>query len=248
MPTSTARTADDITESIRTLVDRLAEAKLTQELAKRGHDVADEVGSFANEAWRESKPMRRDASKQVQHAINDAAKWSDRTWRKSLRPALKDLWKRRTMAMSAAGAAVPAAGAVIDDAAIRLGVKRERRHWGAFFFGLLVGAAVGAIAAMLTTPKRGSEMRDELGSRAEELATKAKDEWVPIFERATNGAGDEIPGEPAIETSAADAVSSVQEGAADAGEAAGDAGDQAASETAEAINDAFDAADRESPA
>ena len=47
MPTSTARTADDITESIRTLVDRLADAKLTQELAKRGHDVAEEVGSFA---------------------------------------------------------------------------------------------------------------------------------------------------------------------------------------------------------
>jgi hypothetical protein len=36
MPTSTARTADDITESIRALVDRLADAKLTHELAKRG--------------------------------------------------------------------------------------------------------------------------------------------------------------------------------------------------------------------
>ena len=70
MPTGTARTADDITESIRTLVDRLADAKLTHELAKRGHDVAEEVGSFAeevgsraDEAWRESKPMRRDARK-----------------------------------------------------------------------------------------------------------------------------------------------------------------------------------------
>ena len=247
MPTSTARTADDITESIRTLVDRLADAKLTQELAKRGRDVADEVGSFADEAWRESKPMRRDASKQLQHAVADAAKWSDRTWRKSLRPALRDLWKRRTVAISAAGAAVPAAGAVIDDAAIRLGVKKERRHWSAFFLGLLVGAAAGAIVALLTAPKRGSEIRDELGSRAEELATKAKDEWVPIFERATNGAGEALD-EPAIETSAEDATAAVQEAAADAGEAAGDVGEQAASETAETINDAFDAADRETPA
>ena len=74
MPTSTARTADDITESIRTLVDRLADAKLTQELAKRGHDVAEEVGSFAEEAWRESKPMRRDARKQIEHTIADASK------------------------------------------------------------------------------------------------------------------------------------------------------------------------------
>jgi gas vesicle protein len=248
MPTGTARTADDITESIRTLVDRLADAKLTQELAKRGHDVAEEVGTLAEEAWRESKPMRRDARKQIQHAIADATKWSNRTWRKTVRPAMKDLWKRRTVVMSAAGAAVPAAEAVIDDAAVRLGVRRERRHWGAFILGLLIGAAVGAIAALLTAPKRGSEMRDELGSRAEELATKAKDEWVPIFERATNGAGDEIPGEPAIETSATDAVSSVQEAASDAGEGTGDATDQAASETAEAINDAYDAADRESPA
>jgi gas vesicle protein len=250
MPTGTARTADDITESIRTLVDRLADAKLTQELAKRGHDVAEEVGTFADEAWRESKPMRRDARKRLQRAVVDASKWSDRTWRKTVRPALKDLWKQRTVAMSAAGAAVPAAGAVIDDAAVRLGVKRERRHWGAFFLGLLVGAAVGAIAALLTAPKRGSEIRDELGSRAEELATKAKDEWVPIFERATNGAG-EILGEPAIETSAEDATATVQEAAADAGETVGDVGDvgeQAAAETAEAINDAYDAADRESPA
>ena len=102
----------------------------------------------------------------------------------------------------------------------------------------------------LTAPKRGSEIRDELGSRAEELATKAKDEWVPIFERATNGAG-EILDEPAIEASAEDATATIQEAAADAGETVGDVGDvgeQAASETAEAINDAFDAADRESPA
>ena len=247
MPTSTARTADDITESIRALVDRLADAKLTHELAKRGHDVAEEVGSFADDAWRDTKPMRRDARKRFQRAVVDASKWSDRTWRKSVRPAIKDLWKQRTVAMSAAGAAVPAAGAVIDDAAIRLGVKRERRHWTAFFLGLLVGAAAGAIAALLTAPKRGSEIRDELGTRAEELATKARDEWVPIFERATNGAGEAIA-DPSIETTAEDATAAVQEAATDAGDAAGDAGDQAASETAEAINEAFDASDRESPA
>ena len=240
MPTGTARTADDISESIRSLVDRLTEAKLTQELAKRGSDVADEVGSFANEAWRDSKPMRRDARKAVQRAIHDAEKWSDRTWKRNVRPALKDLWKQRKVAIGAAGAAIPATQAVIDDTAVRLGIKQEKRHWGAFFIGLLVGAAIGAIVALLTAPKRGSEMRDELGSRAEELATKAKDDWVPIFQRETNGAGD-APGESAIEGTA----SSVQEGAAEAGEATGDAAEQAASETAEAINEAYDTVDRE---
>jgi gas vesicle protein len=246
MPTGTARTADDITESIRTLVDRLADAKLTHELAKRGHDVADEVGTLANDAWRDSRPVRRDVRKRLQRAIKDASKWSDRTWKRSVRPALKDLWKQRTVAIGAAGAAIPATQAVIDDTAVRLGIKRERRHWGAFFLGLLVGAAAGAIVALLTAPKRGSEMRDELGSRAEELAAKAKDDWVPIFQRETNGAGDALPGEPSIDADIGEASASVQEGAAEAGEATGDAAEQAASETAEAINEAFDAVDRES--
>jgi gas vesicle protein len=248
MPSGTARTADDIAENIRTLVDRMADAKLTQELAKRGHDVADEVGSFANEAWRDSQPVRRDATKAFQRAIKDASKWSNRTWKHSVRPALKDLWKQRTVAIGAAGAAIPATQAVIDDTAVRLGIKQEKRHWGAFFLGLLVGAAAGAIVALLTAPKRGSEMRDELGTRAEELATKAKDDWVPIFQRETNGAGDALPGDSAIEVATDDAVSAVQEGAADAGAATGDAAEQAASETAEAINEAYDTVDRESNA
>jgi gas vesicle protein len=242
MPTGTARTADDITESIRTLVDRVAEAKLTQELARRGHDVAEEVGSFANETWRESRPMRRDARKQIQRAIKDASKWSDRTWKRTVRPALNDMWKQRTVAIGAAGAAIPATQAMIDDTAVRLGIKQERRHWGAFFLGVLIGAAAGAIVALLTAPKRGSEMRDELGTRAEELATKAKDEWVPMFQRETNGAGDALPGE----TTVAEATASVEEAATEAADASGDAADQAASESAEAINEAFDAVDRES--
>jgi gas vesicle protein len=246
MPTGTARTADDIAENIRTLVDRMADAKLTQELAKRGHDVADEVGSFANEAWRESRPMRRDARKAILHGIRDASRWSERTWKRNVRPALRDLWKQRKIAIGAAGAAIPATQAVIDDTAVRLGIRQEKRHWGAFFLGVLLGAAAGAIVALLTAPKRGSEMRDELGTRAEELATKAKDEWVPIFQRETNGAGDALPGESSVEAAVDDAATSVHEGAAEVGSASGDVAEEAASETAEAINDAFDTVDRES--
>ena len=240
MSTGPARTADDIADSIRTLVDRLADAKLTQELTRRGHDVADEVGSFAEETWKDSRPMRRDAIKTLRRSMNDASKWSDRTWKRSIRPAIRDIWKQRTVAISAAGAAVPAGKAAIDDAAVALGIKqREERHWGAFFLGILVGAAIGAVVALLTAPKRGSEMRDELGARAEELATKAKDEWVPLFQQATNGAGDELPGP--VE----DATASISEGTADAGATADDAADQAASETAEAINEAYDTVDKE---
>ena len=251
MPTSPARTADDITDTLRSLIDRVVEARFTQELARRGQDVAGviaergaDVGDRANEAWRDSRPVRRDAAKRISRATDDAAKWSDTTWRKSLRPMLKDLWKQRTLAVGAAGAAVPAGRELVDTAAVRLGLKqREERHWGAFFLGLLLGAAAGAVVALLTTPKRGEEMRQELTSKADELATKAKDEWVPMFQSGpTNGHADAAGS--AIEDSSA----SLQEAATEAGAASGEAADQAAADTAEAINETYDSVDRESPA
>lgn len=246
-----ASTADDIADNIRSLIDRVVDAKFTQEMAQRGQDIAaaiadrgGEVGKLADEAWRESRPARRDAAKRVSRATSDAAKWSDQTWRRSLRPTLRDLWKQRTLAVGAAGAAVPASKELVDSAAVRLGLKqREERHWGAFFLGLLLGAAAGAIVALLTTPKRGSEMRQELATRVDEVATKAKDtEWVPMFQRDANGHADQ-----AVD-SLADAGGNLQEAAAEAGSASGAAADQAADDTAEAINESYESVDRESPA
>jgi gas vesicle protein len=246
MPTSPAsRTADDIADNIRSLIDRVVEAKFTQEMAKRGQDVAETLAERGSEAWRDSRPLRRDAAKRLARASDDAAKWSDQTWRSSLRPMLKDLWKQRTIAAGAAGAAVPAGRELVDTAAARLGIRqrREERHWGAFFLGLLLGAAAGAIVALLTTPKRGDEMRHELGTKADELATKARDEWVPLFQNeTTNGhtgaAADAI----------GDASPNLEEAAAEAGAASGEAAEQAATDTAEAINESYDTIDRESPA
>ncbi len=259
MPTRPAKTADEITDNLRSLIDRLVDAQLTREIARRGQDAAgllaergSEVGSIANEAWRDSQPVRRDAAKRLSRATADASKWSERTWRKSLRPMVNDLWKRRTLALGAAGAAVPAGRELVDTAAARLGMKqREERHWGAFFLGHILGAAMGAIAAMLMTPKRGSEMRRELGAKADEIAAKAKDDWVPIFQREgqTNGHGVEVlPGERLSGDDVSGTTSAVQEGAAEAGAATGEAADQAAEETAEAINEAYDTVDRDAPA
>jgi gas vesicle protein len=246
MPTSpAARTADDIADNIRSLIDRVVDAKFTQEMAKRGQDVAETIAERGNEAWRDSRPIRRDAAKRLARATDDATKWSDRTWRTSLRPMLKDLWKQRTVAAGAAGAAVPAGREIVDTAAARLGIRRrqEERHWGAFFLGLLLGAAAGAIVAMLTTPKRGDEMRQELGTRADELATKARDEWVPLFQNeGTNGHADTVA------TAIPDASPTLEEAAAEAGAASGEAADQAATDTAEAINESYDTVDRESTA
>jgi len=238
MPTGTANTAEEITENIRALVDRLVESKVTHEMTRRGQDIAStlaergaDVGSMANEAWRDTRPMRRDVSKQLTRSSRDLAKWANRIWRKDVRPTLRDLWKRRKVAIGAAGAAVPAAGEIVDTAAVRLGLKqREERHWGAFFFGLVLGLAAGAVAALLTAPKRGDEIRRELTERADEIATRAKDEWVPMFQR------EETNGQEAIEG----ASTTLADGAADAGAPSGTDVERAADETAEAINEAFD--------
>jgi gas vesicle protein len=264
MPNRPASTADEIADSIRTLIERVADAKVTQEMAKRGQEMAGvlaergaDVGDRASVAWRDARPLRRDAAKRLARATDDAARWSDQTWRKALRPALKDLWSRRTVALGAAGAAVPAGRELVDTAAVRLGLKeREERHWGAFFLGLLLGAVGGAIAALLLAPKRGDEMRRELAvkadevrqevaTRADEIAAKAKDaEWVPIFQRDID---DPTNGQPSETVDAmADATGTVQEAAADAGTATGDVAEQAAEDTAESINESYDAVDRES--
>ena len=261
MPTSPARTADDIADTIKSLADRMVDAKITQEMTRRGQEVASllaergaDVGVIASEAWNDTKPMRRDAAKRMARASNDAAKWSNRTWRKELRPLLRDVWKQRTVAVGAAGAAVPVGRELVDSAAVRLGMKRrEERHWGAFFLGLIIGAIGGAIVALLTTPKRGDEMRHELGTRADEIATKARDEWVPLFQGggATNGHAGAANGGTLAETSAtatdlpAGSTETLQEGATEAGAASGEAADRAAGEAAEAINETSEPIDRD---
>jgi gas vesicle protein len=279
MPTGPASTADEVADGIRSLVDRMVEAKVTKEMSHRGQEIAallaergTEVGERVEDAWRESAPARRRAAKQVARASRDAAKWSETNWRTSIRPALREMWSRRTLAIGAAGAAVPAGKELVDQAAARLGVKRrEERHWAAFFLGLLIGAAAGAIVALLATPKPGREMRRELSARAgeigEELATRAKEEWVPLFQRdqvqptiePSDTAGGRIPAEPesyvadaegAAEASgiAAEIEDAPEESPAEVGPVDAETSDErAAEETAEAINEAFepDTAERE---
>ena len=123
MPSPATRTADDIADTVKSLIDRMVDAKFTQEMAKRGQDVAELLAERGTEAWKDSRPIRRDAAKTLSRASADAAKWSDQTWRRSLRPMLKDLWKQRTLAVGAAGAAVPAGRELVDTAAARLGIR-----------------------------------------------------------------------------------------------------------------------------
>jgi hypothetical protein len=198
MASGPAQTADDLSTSMKNLVDRMLEADVRRQITQRGQELAAMIGEAtgaaterAAEAWKDSAPARRDAGKRMARAQRDAGKWSSRTWRRELRPAMKDMWKRRAVAITAAGAALPAGRELVEDAAARLGLRerRERRHWGAFFLGLLIGAAAGAALALLTAPKPGRQMRGELTERGREvagdLASRAREtDWVPLFQRS----------------------------------------------------------------
>lgn len=200
--------ADQVTTA-KSIVERLFDPKVQDNVTKRGRALMAAIGEAAEMAseraatgWRDAEPIRRDAAR----AGRDALRWSNRTWQKDLLPGLDRLWSKRTVALGAAGAAVPVARELIDDAAVRLGIRarREQRHWGSFFVGLLLGAAAGLIAAILTAPKAGRQMRDELAVTAKDAATRAREaasigarevatrareaaasagEWVPIFQR-----------------------------------------------------------------
>lgn len=211
--------ADQVPTRTRSLVERLFDPKVQQQVAKRGRALVAAVGDAAETAseqaattWRDAEPMRREAAR----AGRDALRWGRRRWRHDLQPGIGRLWSNRTIALGAAGAAVPVAKEMIDDAAVRLGIRprREQRHWAAFFVGMLIGAATGIVAAMLTTPKAGREMRDELAvtargaakdaairardvaSRAREAAASAGD-WVPIFQRPDTDS--EANGQPPVD-------------------------------------------------
>lgn len=217
---------DQVTNA-RSIVERVLDQDLKDQFVKRSRALTEALGDAAETAsvratttWRDAEPMRRQAAQ----AGRDALRWGRRTWRKEMLPGIGRIWSKRTVALGAAGAAVPVARELIDDAAIRMGLRarRERRHWGAFFIGLLIGAAGGVIAAVLTAPKAGRQMRDELAvtardaaARAREVAARTRDEvsirareaaasaaasageWVPIFQRPEITS--EADGEPAID-------------------------------------------------
>ena len=215
--------ADQVTTNAKSMVERLFDPKVQDNVTKRGRALVAAIGEAAEMAseraatgWRDAEPIRRDAAR----AGREALRWGSRTWQRELIPSLNRLWNKRTVALSAAGAAVPVARELIDDAAVRMGIRarREQRHWGAFFGGLLLGAAAGLIAAILTAPKAGRQMRDELAVTAKDAATRAREvastgarevaarardaaasagEWVPIFQRPE--AEGELNGETIVE-------------------------------------------------
>jgi hypothetical protein len=177
-------------------MDRMARKDVPEEVAQRGQALADAIAQAADEAaqrasiaWRESQPVRREVARTIERQGRQVGKWSRQVWRQDIRPGLRRAWNRRTVAMGAAGAAVPAGRQLIEEAASELGLRpRQDRHWGSFFAGILIGALTGALVAILTAPKSGRETRDDLATRAREAA-EAAGEWIPVSTPSTNGNG-----------------------------------------------------------
>jgi hypothetical protein len=170
-----------------------------QAIAEAIAQAAEEAAERAAEAWRESKPVRREAARTIERQGREFGKWWSRTWRHDIRPGLRRAWTRRTVALGAAGAAVPASRQLIEDAAAELGLRpRHERHWGAFIAGIVIGAATGAIIALLTAPKPGAEVRDEIATKARDVAESAG-EWIPVNAPPTNGNGGGVDAPAATE-------------------------------------------------
>jgi gas vesicle protein len=177
-------------------MDRIARKDVPDEVAQRGQALADAIAQAAEEAaqrasaaWRESRPVRKEVARTIERQGRQVGKWSRQVWRQDISPGLRRVWNRRTVALGAAGAAVPAGRQLIEEAASELGLRpRQDRHWGSFFAGILIGALTGALVAILTAPKSGRETRDELATRAREAA-EAAGEWIPVSTPPTNGNG-----------------------------------------------------------
>lgn len=187
--------SDQASISVKEFVDRVLEARSREQVAERAREwvagLSEAAGSAthrAAEAWRESAPLRDEASRNAAQAGRDAARWSRRTWQRDMAPAFKRFVESRAGLIGAAGAIAPA---LVER-------RRETRHWGSFFLGLVLGAAGGVLAALLTAPKAGRQMRDELtmgareaAGRAREAAVQAREaaanvgDWMPIFQRST---------------------------------------------------------------
>jgi gas vesicle protein len=55
---------------------------------------------------------------------------------------------------------------------------------GDFVKGLLIGGILGAVAGILFAPKSGKETREDIARKADELVTKAKEEYEEALERS----------------------------------------------------------------
>jgi gas vesicle protein len=60
---------------------------------------------------------------------------------------------------------------------------------GNFWLGMIVGAAAGAVTALLYAPKKGDELRHDISDRARDVGRKAGEAWGDMKQKTTDAAG-----------------------------------------------------------
>ena len=60
---------------------------------------------------------------------------------------------------------------------------------GNFWLGLMVGAATGAVTALLYAPKKGEDLRYDISDKAREAGRKAGEAWGDVKEKTTEMTG-----------------------------------------------------------
>ena len=190
-----SKATDELTTAIRSLVERALGTRTREQIAARGRELATAIAGtagtaaerasvMAGEAWRDSAPQRKEAARSARRMSRQALAWGRGAWKRRVGPAVRDAWDGRAAALAAAGIAVPTSRELAKQAQKRLKLqRREERRWRTFFLGVIIGAIGGAVVALLTAPRPGREVRDELAQRAREAATTAG-EWAPLFQRA----------------------------------------------------------------
>ncbi len=80
-----------------------------------------------------------------------------------------------------------------------------------FVKGVLIGGALGAIAALLYAPKSGRETREDLSGRMEDMYSKAREEYDTSLERARKSYDNTISRLKELENSAKVKAEEVEE-------------------------------------
>jgi gas vesicle protein len=80
-----------------------------------------------------------------------------------------------------------------------------------FFAGLVVGGLIGAVIGILYAPKSGKETREEIGRKADELLTKAKEEYDLAVEKSRKAYEATVQRLKALEETALEKAEEVEE-------------------------------------
>ena len=139
--------ADEPSTRVRSMVEKLLEADMADQIGQRSREIAEAVSQASDnvhapcrrgmEGVGAAAPRGREgrASRRARrHALGPPHVAARRA------PELRKLWKQRKVAIATASAAIPAGRELVEDAAVRAGIRerRENRHWAAFFLGILI--------------------------------------------------------------------------------------------------------------